>query len=71
MGLWESLAVPALKERGESTAQIRSSFDDQTDAAKDFAYDLAEEIRDEVDDSENNSRQTKNDDEGTEEIVGL
>ena len=71
VSLWESLAVPALKERGESTVQLRSAFDDQTNAAKDFAYGLTGEIRDEVDDSEKNSTKAKNDDEGTEEIVSL
>jgi hypothetical protein len=71
VGLWESLAVPALKERGESTVQASNAFDLQTDAAKDFAYGLAEEIRDEVNDSETDSTKTKNDDARPEEIVSL
>jgi hypothetical protein len=48
IGLWESLAVPALKEDGKDTQEIASLFERQTDEAKNFAYGLAEEIRDEL-----------------------
>ena len=48
IGLWESLAVPALKESGRNVRQIASLFDHQTEEAKNFAYGLAEEIRDEL-----------------------
>ncbi|HEX9273465.1 MAG TPA: hypothetical protein VGA01_14770 [Candidatus Binatia bacterium] len=48
IGLWETLAVPALKEAGGHAQQIASLFDRQTEEAKNFAYGLAEEIRDEL-----------------------
>ena len=48
IGLWETLAVPALKEREKDAQQIASLFEHQTDQAKNFAYQLAEEIRDEL-----------------------
>ena len=48
IGLWETLAVPALKEAGRDAQQIASLFEHQTDQAKNFAYQLAEEIRDEL-----------------------
>jgi hypothetical protein len=46
--LWETLAVPALKQTGGDAQQIASLFDSQTEEAKNFAYGLAEEIRDEL-----------------------
>jgi YD repeat-containing protein len=49
LGLWESLAVPALKEQGRTAHQITSLLDLQTDGAKAYAYGLAEEIKNELD----------------------
>ncbi len=48
IGLWETLAVAALKERGKDAEQIASLFEHQTGEAKNFAYGLAGEIRDEL-----------------------
>jgi hypothetical protein len=48
IGLWETLAVPALKAAGGDAQQIASLFDRQTEEAQNFAYGLAEEIRDEL-----------------------
>ena len=48
IGLWETLAVPALKQAGTDAQQIASLFEHQTDQAKNFAYRLAEEIRDQL-----------------------
>ncbi len=48
IGLWETLAVPALKQAGRDAQQIASMFEQPTDEAKNFAYGLAEEIRDEL-----------------------
>ena len=36
IGLWETLAVPALKEAGRDGQQIASLFEHQTDQAKNF-----------------------------------
>jgi hypothetical protein len=44
MGLWESLAVPKLREQGKSAEDIARLFETQTEEAKDFAYALAEQI---------------------------
>ena len=48
IGLWETVAIPVLKEGGRDSQQIASLFEHQTDQAKNFAYALAEEIRDEL-----------------------
>ena len=48
MGLWESLAVPTLREKGRSAEDIANVFDTQTEEAKDFAYGVAEEIKNQL-----------------------
>lgn len=62
IGLWETLAVPSLRERGSSAQQISDLFDAKTEEAKDFAYGLAEEIRDQLDAAETNSASATDDD---------
>jgi hypothetical protein len=52
MGLWESLAVPNLKEKGGSAEDAARLFDAHTGEARDFAYGLAEEIKNELDATE-------------------
>lgn len=47
-GLWEGLAVPALREKGRSTQETANLFDAHTEDGKDFAYGLAEEIRNQL-----------------------
>jgi hypothetical protein len=46
MGLWDSLAVPALKAQGKATQEIVRLLEQQSSEAKNFAYGLAEEVRD-------------------------
>lgn len=55
MNLWESVAVPALREQGQSTDDIAKLFDTQTEDAKDFAYGLAEELKNQLDGPEADS----------------
>jgi hypothetical protein len=55
ISFWESLAMPALRERGRGAQQIADLFDAKTDEAKDFSYGLAEEIRDQLDAAETDS----------------
>jgi hypothetical protein len=55
IGLWENLAVPALKMEGKGAPAIASLFEHQSDEAKNFAYGLAEELRDELLAVESNS----------------
>jgi hypothetical protein len=59
MDLWESVAIPALRNQGKSAEDIANPFDAQTEEAKDFAYGLAEELKNQLDgpeaDSEINS----------------
>jgi len=62
MSLWETLAVPALRERGSSAQQIADLFDAKTEEAKDFAYALAEEIRDQLDAAETHPASATDDD---------
>jgi hypothetical protein len=62
IGLWASLAVPSLRERGSSAQQISDLFDAKTEEAKDFAYGLAEEIRDQLDAAQTHSASAMDDD---------
>ena len=55
MGLWESLAVPALKAEGKGTQEIARLLESQSSDAKNFAYGLAEEIRTDISAVESNS----------------
>lgn len=45
LALWESVAVPTHKEKGDTTQKIANLFDAHRDAGKDFAYALADEIK--------------------------
>jgi hypothetical protein len=54
MGLWESLAVPALKAEGKGAHEIARLLENQSRDAKNFAYGLAEEVRDELSAVESN-----------------
>jgi len=47
-GLWEAVAVPALRQAGKDEGQIAGSFDRHTNDGKHFAYSLAEQIRNEI-----------------------
>jgi hypothetical protein len=47
IAVWETLAAPALQERGKSPAEIERLFVVHTEQAQTFAYGVAEEIRDE------------------------
>jgi len=47
-GLWESLAVPALIERGMNPNEIASLSESQTTKGKAVAYGLAKEIKDQL-----------------------
>jgi hypothetical protein len=42
--VWETLARPALRERGKSPEEIAALFEAQTKEGQDYAYGLAEEI---------------------------
>ena len=55
MGLWESLAVPALREKGTTAEEIANLFEAQTEEAKTFAYGLAEALKNQLDDPETDS----------------
>lgn len=55
MGLWDSLAVPALKAQGKGTQEIARLLENQSSEGKNFAYSLAEEVRDELSAVESNS----------------
>ena len=55
MGLWETLAVPALKAQGKGTQEIARLLENQSSEGKNFAYGLAEEVRDELSAVESNS----------------
>lgn len=62
MRLWESLAIPTLREKGKSPEDIAKLFDKPTEEAKDFAYGLAEQIRDQLIASETDSENSTSDD---------
>jgi len=47
--LWESLAVPFLREKGRSDEDIARLFDAGIAKARDFAYGVAEDIKKELD----------------------
>lgn len=55
MGLWESLAVPTLREKGRTVEEIAGVFDAQSEEAKTFAYGLAEALKNQLDDPETDS----------------
>lgn len=42
---WESLVVPAMREKGIGSDEIQNRFDERTAAAKNYAYGVAEEIK--------------------------
>lgn len=70
IGLWETLAVPSLREKGSSAQHSADLFDAKTEEAKDFAYGLAEEIRDQPDAVETDSASaTVEDDDRQERFV--
>jgi hypothetical protein len=48
MGLWDSLAVSALRAQGKGTQEIARLLEQQSSEARNFAYGLAEEVRDEL-----------------------
>jgi hypothetical protein len=48
VGLWEALAVPALRQQGRSAQDNANRFDAHTEDAKNFAYGLTEEIKDQL-----------------------
>ena len=52
MGLWESIAVPTLKEKGTSVEEMARFVDVKTVEAKDFAYGLAQEIKNDLEATE-------------------
>lgn len=62
MGLWESLAVPMLREKGIMVEEIAGLFDAQTEEAKFFAYGLAEELKNQLDTPETDSEHSAIDD---------
>lgn len=62
MNLWESVAVPALREKGKSAEDIAKLFDTQTEEVKDFSYGLAELIKNQLDSPETDSDDSTSDD---------
>lgn len=48
MSLWETVAAPALRERGSSAQQVADLFEAKTEEAQDYSYGLAEQIRDQL-----------------------
>lgn len=52
MELWDSLAVPRLREKGSTVEEIAGVFDAQTEEAKTFTYGLAEALKNQLDDPE-------------------
>jgi hypothetical protein len=49
MMLWETLAVPALRERGKIAYEIAELLDKHVNEGKNYAYGLAEEVKAELD----------------------
>ncbi|HKO41789.1 MAG TPA: hypothetical protein VJU84_00740 [Pyrinomonadaceae bacterium] len=47
--LWETLAAPALRERGKSPVEIDELVETYVEDGKDYSYGLAEEIKAEMD----------------------
>ena len=62
MSLWESLAVPMLREKDFTVEEIAGLFDAQTEEAKTFAYGLAEELKNQLDGPEADSGNSTIDD---------
>jgi hypothetical protein len=42
---WDALAVPELREKGNSSNAMEVEFASRTDEAKNYAYGVAEEIK--------------------------
>jgi len=48
MGLWESLEVPGLREKGKSAQEIANLFEAKTGEAQDFADGVAQEVKNQL-----------------------
>ena len=61
-GLWETMAVPTLRQAGKDDVQIAGTFDRHTNDGRHFAYSLAEQIRNELLAEESADKRTSVDD---------